>query len=85
MAAIGRNAGDDMIAWLDRANLRPDLLDDTGTFMAENDRERSRIAALDDVEVRVADAGGDGADEHLVRAGLGYADIFDFQRAARFV
>ena len=43
-------------------------------------RRRDRVIAIDEVQVAVADAAGDGADEHFVGQGLIDFDLFDCQR-----
>jgi hypothetical protein len=57
---------DDMIAGLYMGHFRPDLLDYTGAFVAENDRLRGRQALVSHYHVGVADARGDKLDQHLV-------------------
>ena len=84
VAAERRQAGDDMVADLDRADLAADLLDDARRFVAEHGGQRERIAAVGEVHVAMADPGGDGADQHLVRPGLADLDVLDRQRLADF-
>jgi len=50
-----------------RRDVRADRLDDAGAFMAEHDRpvEREAPNAVHDMQIAVADAGRDGAHEHL--------------------
>ena len=76
--AAGDDKGDDnAVADLDVANLVADFLDDAGGLVTEDGRAGHGVLALHEVEVGVADAGGAGADEHLVGAGLVDVDIFD--------
>ena len=84
MAAEHREAGDDVIARLAGAHFAADLLDDAGALMAEHDRDLRRIRAFDEVEIRVAHTGGDGADQHLVGAGFVDLNVFDGERLANF-
>jgi hypothetical protein len=42
-----------------------------GHLVAEHDRQRRRIVAVDDVQVGVADAAGDDVDQLTARAGVG--------------
>jgi hypothetical protein len=84
VAAIGRQAGDDVVARLHGADFRADLLDDAGALVAQHRRQRVRVGALHEVQVGVAEAGGLGADQHLVRARLVDLDVFDLKRLAHF-
>ena len=73
-----------VITWspdLHRAHLRADLLDDAGALVAQHRRQRIGIGALDEVQVGVADAGGGGADQHLVRPGLADLHVLDLEAA----
>jgi len=51
--------------------------------VAEDRRGRERIVAVDEVQVTVADAAGDDADEYLVRHGLVDLDVLDGQGLVR--
>jgi hypothetical protein len=42
-----------------------------------------RVSAVDEVQVRMAEPAGGIADQHLVWAGLGDLQLFDFERLAR--
>jgi hypothetical protein len=68
-----------VVADLDRAHFRTDLLDDASALVAEDDGQLRGIGAFDEVEVRMADPGGDRAHQDLVRAGLGDLDILDLE------
>jgi hypothetical protein len=62
--AAGRDERtDDMVAGLDPADARPDLLDDAGTLVAPDDREPGDDVAVTEMLVGVAQTGGDVADE----------------------
>ncbi|HEV3112581.1 MAG TPA: hypothetical protein VGY99_19005 [Candidatus Binataceae bacterium] len=61
---------DHVIAGLEIGNLAAHRLDNPGGFVTENHRRRHRNLALGDRQVAVADAGGYGADQHLIAAGL---------------
>jgi hypothetical protein len=56
-----------------------DLFDDTGTFVAENHRQRPRSIAINDREVGVAESSRFHLDEHFTRAGRCEIDIGDFE------
>src|SRR6185437_10514346 len=73
-----------MIARLAGAHLAADLLDDAGGFVAQHHRHLRRIGAFDEVQVGMAHARRDGADEDLVRAGLVDLDLFDRERFSDF-
>ena len=83
MAAEDREAGDDMVAGADIADIRADLLDDAGGFMAEHGGGGRGVVAVDIVEVRLADPDGRGADQHLAGTGIGDLDLLDGERAVR--
>src|SRR5258708_19342817 len=71
-AAEAGEAGDDMVARPQRRYIWADGFDDTGALVAEHDRpvERETADPVDDVQVAVADAGRDGAHQHLAAHGL---------------
>ncbi len=64
---------------LNSVDLRADRLDDAGRLVAEDRRRRERVVAVDEVQVAVADAAGDGAHEHLAPDGLLDLDVLDRQ------
>ena len=66
-------------------DLQPDRLDDAGGLVAEDGGGRERVEAVDEVQVAVADAGGDGAHEHLAADGLVDVDVLDRERLVRTV
>ncbi|MCY1219918.1 hypothetical protein D9M72_319120 [compost metagenome] len=80
VAAVGRQAGDHMVAGLDRAHFGADLLDHARGLVAQDRRHRVRIGAVQEMQVRVAHAHGGGAHQHLARAGLADGNVFDHQR-----
>jgi hypothetical protein len=53
--------------------------------VTRDDRQRERGAALDDVEVGVADAAGGEPDQHVRRAHRGRREILQDERFAGFV
>src|SRR5262249_4638773 len=75
-------AGDDVIARAERRDLRADGLDHAGALVAKDDPAVERVARLpvDDVEVAVADARRDGADEDLAARRLVDLDRLDGHR-----
>ena len=83
MPAERREAGHDRVADLDRAHLVANRLDDPGGFMAGDRWQRRWVCAIDKVQVRPAHPARDGADQHLVRAGLGDIHVADFKRLLR--
>ena len=68
---------------LNSLDLQPDLLDDPGRLVAEDGGRGERVEAVDEVEVAVADAGGDGAHQHLAPDGLVDVDVLDGERLMR--
>ena len=66
-----------MVARLHGTHLRADLFHHARRLVPGNAGQRRGIGAVDEVEVRPADAACDGADQHLVRAGLVDAHILD--------
>ena len=63
-----------------------DALDDARALVAEHGRRIARgISAGGGVEVGVADAAGDQADEHLAGAWLGEIDLLDGERGAELL
>jgi hypothetical protein len=86
-AAGAVRVADHRVAMLDRGDVRPDILDPTGVFMAHDVGQE--IAALihdvlpdtfDDVQVGAAETGGPHLHDHIVRAhdGRGF-DRLDLQ------
>ena len=81
-AAEAGQAGDDVIAHPHRGDIVAHRLDDAGALVAEHERaiERETAVAVDDMQVAVADAGGDGAHQHLAAPRLVDVDLLDGQR-----
>jgi hypothetical protein len=69
--AARREAQHDFVAGFDAAHTCADLLDNTRALMTENAEQRERHAARPHREVRVAQARGHQANEHLVVAQIG--------------
>ncbi|GGL24009.1 hypothetical protein GCM10009091_02150 [Pseudomonas brenneri] len=59
---------DDLVTHLYMADIRSDVLDDTGTFMTEHNGHRDRDLLVTYGEVGVADAGGDDFDPDFAAA-----------------
>jgi hypothetical protein len=57
-----------MVAGFDRTHFTAHRLDDTRRFMAQNGWGAGRQRAPEAVQIAMADAAGDGSDEHLARA-----------------
>src|SRR5579863_281487 len=79
IAAINRGAGDDVIARLKRGHGGPDGLDYASRFVAENRRKFGRQRAVEAMQIAVADADGDGADQDFMRLRLADLDLLDRQ------
>jgi hypothetical protein len=75
-----------MIAGPHRCHIGADRLDDTGPFVAKDDRpvEREASNAVDDVQVAVAHPCSSSADQHLPTPRLVDVDRFDRQRFVYF-
>ena len=75
-SALGREQGDHVIADLERADSLADRLDHAGSLVPEHGRRVARgIDAGGGVEVGVADAAGDEADQRLARLRIAKADL----------
>jgi hypothetical protein len=85
LAAVDGEAGDHVVARLDVGHVRADRLDDTRGLVAEDGGRGEGVVAVDEVQVAVADAGADGADEHLVGERLVDLHLFDRERLLRAV
>ena len=74
-----------MIACAERRHLIPDGLDDARALVTEHDAavERESAVSVDHVQVAVADAGGNGADEDLAAERPVDVDRFDAHRHMR--
>jgi hypothetical protein len=81
MAAARDEHHDDVIARREILDSRPEPLDDTGGFVPEHHRGRTRPVAVDDREIGMAQPGGGDAHEHLAWSRLGELDLADIERA----
>ena len=66
-----------------RPHARPDRVHDPGALVAHHDRRRSRPLAVPDVQVGVADAGGQDPHPDLAGPRLGRLERLDGDRAGR--
>ena len=83
LAALGREERDDVIARDERLDAGADALDDAGALVAQHRRRvAGRVCPGRGVEVGVADAARDEADEHLAGPGLGQVDLLHLERRA---
>ncbi len=82
MPAEGGEAGDDVVADGQVADLGPGRFDDAGRLMAEHGRQRMRVETLDEVQVAVADANCCGADQDLARTRSVDVDLEHLERCA---
>src|SRR4030095_10722238 len=85
LAAEEREAADHVIAGPELAHLRAHRLHDARGLVAQDGGGGGGIEAVHEVEVRVADAGSDGAHEHLAAHGLVDVDGLDGERLMRTV
>ena len=81
LAALRRKESDDVVARPQRRDVLADGLDDARALVTEDARHvAARIGARGRVQVRVADAAGDEADERLSRLRLGEVHVLDDER-----
>ena len=81
LAALGREERHDVVARADERHAFPHRLDDARTLVPEDARRvPGRVGAGRRVEVRVAHAARDEADEHLAGLRLGEVDLLDDER-----
>jgi hypothetical protein len=81
LAALGREERDDVVAWRDERDVRPDLLDHARTLVAEHTRRiAGRVGAGRGVEVGVAHAAGLEPDKRLAGPRLRELDLLDGKR-----
>ena len=86
LAAFRRVERDHVVAGYDGRHAGTDLLDDRAALVAEDGGEEPlRVGPGKGVGVRVADTGGDDADEDLSLLRPFDVDLFDLQWLARFV
>ena len=77
VAAKYRQAGDYVIAGLEVGNLRADFFDDAGGLVAEHGGRRPHVEAVDEMEIAVAHAAGDGAHDDFALFGFVDFDLLD--------
>jgi hypothetical protein len=70
---VGDEDEDNVIADRDIRDVRPDRFDDASRLVSQGYRNRAGPVAVDDREIRVADAGGFDRDEQF--AGTGWAQF----------
>jgi hypothetical protein len=86
LAALGREERDDVVAGLHERHALADRLDHPGALVAEHRRRVARrVGAGRRVQVRVADAARDEADERLAGLRLGQVELLHLQRAAELL
>src|SRR5262249_29292140 len=83
--AVRERREDDGVALLDGGDAVADGVDHGRTLVPEDDRGRIRDRAVDDAQVRVAEAGGLDRDAHLAGARVRDPDLLDRDRAAAAV
>ena len=69
-----------MIAGLHVGHLFADFLDDAGGLVAEHGGRGIRIEAVDEMEIAVAYAAGDGFDQDFAVLGFVEFDVLDTER-----
>ncbi|MCY1249196.1 hypothetical protein D9M72_627070 [compost metagenome] len=74
-----------MVTRHNRANFRADFDNDSGSFMAQHDRKRSRQISGDDVQVRVTQATRGHLNTHLSRPACIEFDVVDGEWSIDFV
>ncbi len=82
MAAGRREDENDVIARREASDMRADRLDHARRLMAQRHGHVARAVAVDDGQVRVAQAGSRHLDEQLTRAGIVQLGLDDLQRLA---
>src|SRR5262245_31199718 len=82
-AAEDGQARDDVVARLEFVHRRAHGLHDARGLVAEDRRGGEGIVPVDEVQIAVADAAADDADEHLVRHRLVDLDVLDRERLMR--
>jgi hypothetical protein len=66
-----------MVAWLHVRHGGTHRLDHTRRLVTEHRRERIRVGAVLEVEIRMTDPGSHGADQHLARPRIAVLHVFD--------
>src|SRR5262245_33363767 len=75
-----------MVAFLDVLDVGAELLDHPSAFVTEHGRRvAGRIGAGRGIEVGVADATGNEAEEHLALLGLGQFELLNLERLAELL
>ena len=82
MAAESGEAGDDMVADLHRPDLGADRFHYARRLVAGDAGEGVGVGALDEMQIRMAQAAGGGADEDFARAGGVEVRLPDGERGA---
>ena len=85
LAAEYRQAGDDMIAGLDVCDVLADRFNHRGAFMTEYRGGGIGIQALHEMQVRMAEPGESGAQQHFPALGLFDLYFLDCERLVRCV
>jgi hypothetical protein len=80
VAAIGKPGKKNVVARGEAAHSGPDLLDDPGPFVAEDDRKIGRVDALRHVQVGVADTARRHPDLQLTRLRRVELELLDDER-----
>jgi hypothetical protein len=84
-AAEHRQAGDDVVALFHIADLGAHFLHDARRFVAQDHGQGMGIEALDEMQIRVAQPGEGGADQHLACRRLVDGDLLDDERLVDLV
>ena len=79
VTAEDREAADDVVARFDMGDVGADRLDDPGGLVARHGRGVVAVLAFHEVEIAVAEPGGDGAHQHLARTRPVDLDLGDLQ------
>jgi hypothetical protein len=74
-----------VVSWNEVGDALADLFDDACSLVPEDDRERGRMDALDDMKIGVADTTRRHANEHLARLGRVELDVLDNERGFELV
>src|SRR5207244_13219180 len=83
--AVRDEGQDHVVAGLHPGHARPDLLDDPGTFVAQDHGQPRREVAVRDVDVGVAQARVGVADQNLAILRAVQVELFDLDALAGFV
>ena len=82
--AVRTDAQHDVVADLEAADARSELLDDPRALVSHHHRQRRGVIPVDPVQVGVADTARHDADEHLVLFRVGELDLLDTEWLAYF-